>query len=324
MDEMTSAVSGRGRALRRASWVGILGNGFLAAVKIAGGFAAGSLAVVGDGIDSASDILGSLITLIASRIMEEPPDREHPYGHLRAETLATKILSFLIFFAGIQLFLSAGRSLLSGEPPAMPGILGVYVTGISLAGKALLAGYKFRVGRRLESSMMTADAKNMRGDVVMSGTVLAGLGLTYWLGIPWLDRALALGVGLWIMRVGIDLFRETTRELMDGVEDPGLYSRVFQAVEGVPGAERPHRSRIRRIANYLVMDLDIEVDPEITVREGHRIASEVEGEIRRRVENVYDIMIHVEPRGNVEEAEKFGVAPGDGGGTGCGGSSSGA
>ncbi len=304
----------RSRRLRRASWVGILGNGFLAAAKIAGGLLAGSLAVAGDGIDSAADILGSLITLVTARIIEEPPDREHPYGHLRAETLATKILSFLIFFAGIQLFLASGQSLLSGEPPAMPGVLGVYVTAGSLAGKLVLAWYKFRVGRGEQSSMMIADAKNMRGDVVLSGAVLAGLGLTYWLGIPWIDRVLALLVGLWIMRVGGNLFRETTRELMDGVDDPGLYSRVFQAIGRVPGAERPHRARIRRIANFLVMDLDIEVDPEIPVREGHAIAAAAESEIRRSVEGVYDIMIHVEPRGNVEREEKYGVTPSGGSG----------
>ena len=103
------------RAIVTASWVGIVGNGVLALAKLIAGFVSGSVAVLSDGIDSALDILTSMITLIAARITSMPPDVHHPYGHTRAETIATKSLSFVIFFAGAQLAISSVARIVSGD-----------------------------------------------------------------------------------------------------------------------------------------------------------------------------------------------------------------
>ena len=135
--------------IRKASWVGIIGNTILATAKIVIGFISGSLAVIGDGIDTATDILTYVITMVAARIMNKPPNFRYPYGYSRAEAVATKALSFVIFFAGAQLFLSTLISLVKKEPHELPTLLAIYVTIFSILSKAGLAFYQFRIGKKI-------------------------------------------------------------------------------------------------------------------------------------------------------------------------------
>ena len=301
----------RVKNIKKASWVGVVGNAILSFLKIVIGFLSGSLAVVGDGIDSATDILTSLLTLWVARIIEKPPDAMHPYGHGRAETIATRIVSFIIFYAGLQLGLSSVQSILSGTESVLPSTLAIYVTVLSIAAKLFLAYYKFKVGKKEKSSMLIADSKNMRNDVVLSIAVLAGLFLAHLLNFPVLDKYVALAVSAWIIKVAVEIFFDENTELMEGVAETDTYNEIFNAVRNVKGAQNPHRARIRKIGNFIVIDLDIEVDGSFTVSEGHAIAKTVEAEIKKDVDNVYDVLIHVEPLGNVEKDEKYGVSYND-------------
>ena len=301
-------MSDRTRVIRKASWVGIIGNSFLATIKIVAGILSGSLALLGDGIDSATDIVTSIVTLLASKIAEKPPDMEHPYGHGRAETLATKTLSFIIFFAGAQLAFSSIRYILSGSERSVPDVYAVYFVIASIFGKAFLAFYKYRAGRKVNSSMLIADSKNMMNDILISFSVLLGLVFTFILKLPLLDLITALLVSAWIMKVGFDIFLETNVELMDGLADHSVYDEVFGAACGVEGVKNPHRTRIRKINTMYVIDMDIEVDGNLSVTEGHEISKKVHDCIQNRIENVYDVIIHVEPLGNEEKAEKVGLS----------------
>jgi divalent metal cation (Fe/Co/Zn/Cd) transporter len=121
-----------------------------------------------------------------------------------------------------------------------------------------------------------------------------------------LDLLTAMAVGIWIMKAGFDIFMETSRELMDGSDNPELYYRIFDAVEEVGGAN-PHRVRIRKHSNLYTVDLDIEIDGKLSIKVGHDIAQKVEDKIKERIENVYDVLVHIEPEGNVEK-EKFGLS----------------
>lgn len=298
----------RTRSIVRASWAGIVGNAVLAAMKITVGFVAVSAAVIADGVDSALDVVTSTITLIAARITAKPPDLNHPYGHSRAETIATKSLSFVVFFAGAQLAVSTAAALVRGEVQVLPGRLAIWVTLVSIVGKSVLAVYKARVGRRTSSSMLIADAKNMRADIVISVAVLAGLAFTYVLQLPILDSITAIIVSAWIMWVAFRIFIETNMELMEGHAEADTYQRIFDVVAGVQGAEHPHRARIRTIGGMSIVDLDIEVDGRLAVRDAHEIALETERRIRAALPNVYDVLVHVEPIGNVERSERYGVS----------------
>ncbi len=277
-------------------------------MKITVGFVAVSAAVIADGVDSALDVVTSTITLIAARITAKPPDLNHPYGHSRAETIATKSLSFVVFFAGAQLAVSTAAALVRGEVQVLPGRLAIWVTLVSIVGKSVLAVYKARVGRRTSSSMLIADAKNMRADIVISVAVLAGLAFTYVLQLPILDSITAIIVSAWIMWVAFRIFIETNMELMEGHAEADTYQRIFDVVAGVQGAEHPHRARIRTIGGMSIVDLDIEVDGRLAVRDAHEIALETERRIRAALPNVYDVLVHVEPIGNVERSERYGVS----------------
>lgn len=301
-------IENRQKRIVSASWVSIGGNALLSIAKIVIGFVGGSLAVVGDGIDSGTDILTSVLMLLTARLIERPPNVRYPYGYEKADTVATKALSFMIFFAGAHLGISTVQTLLQGKAMDIPAAITIYITVISILGKLLLAYHQYRVGRQTGSTMLKANSKHLRNDVLISTTVLLGLVITTIFRMPVIDSVLALVVSLWIMKVAFSIFMETFTDLMDGIRDPVIYEKVITAIERVEGAFNPHRVRIRKLGHLYMLEADIEVDPDSTVRESHNIAHNVEKSIRREVTNIYDAVIHVEPSGETRENEKFGVS----------------
>lgn len=308
MADEDTLIQRRGRRIVVASWVGIVGNGVLALLKTVAGVVSGSAAVLGDGIDSGLDVLTSGITLVAARITSRPPDVDHPYGHSRVETIATKSVSFIIFFAGAQLAFGTVGDLFARTPREIPSELAIWVTVVSIIGKSGLAIYKRIVGNRVNSSMLIADAKNMRGDIAVSVGVLVGLGFTILFDRPILDSIVALLISIWIMVVAFQIFMETNAELMEGFTDRTVYKDIFSAVRDIDEAEHPHRVRVRTIGPLKVVDLDIEVDGSLSVYEAHAIAQRVERTIKETVDDVYDVLVHVEPLGNFERSERYGVS----------------
>ncbi len=301
----------RFRIIQRASWQGIFGNSFLGILKITAGLFSGSIAVVADGMDSITDIAASLVTLVTAKIVKEPPDKEHPWGHGRAETIATRVLSFIILFSGTQLFIGTITKLLENQPQPLPGKTALWVTLMSIGGKILLALTKHKAGLKAQSPMLLADARNMGNDVLLSLTVLAGLLGSWYLHSPLVDEITGLVLGLWIIKGGLTIFMESSAEMMDSLKDPSVYKEVFQAVQEVPGVQNPHRTRIRKINTLYDIELDIEAEGTISLAEAHQLARKTERKIRERLPNIFDIMIHVEPVGNQEEEEQFGLNPRD-------------
>jgi cation diffusion facilitator family transporter len=295
---MPTTIEDRAKLIRIASLIALAGNLVLGALKIGGGILAGSLAVLGDGIDSLVDILIAIMALVVSRVVSRPADRGHPWGHGRAETVATALLAFLLFFAGAQLILNSINQLIFERNRETPGLLALTVTLVSIVGKVLLALVQYYFGKKADSAMLRANAKNMTGDVILSLGVLTGLGFSIETKAAVLDSVTAILVGLWVIRSAVGIFIETNLELMDGSAETDAYKAVFDAVHSVPGAGNPHRTRMRRIAGLWDIDIDIEVDPDLTVYAAHRIATQVELAIKYKLEGIFDIMVHVEPSGD--------------------------
>jgi cation diffusion facilitator family transporter len=281
----------------------------LSAAKIVVGLVAGSLAVLGDGVDSAADVVISAVMVFTARIMRRPPDRKHVYGYGKAEGIATKILSFVVFYAGMQMLISSLQNLFSGEVREMPSMIAIWVTVFSIVGKLLLSLYQHRLGKRADSQMLVANAANMRTDVLISCGVLVGLFFTFVLELPILDTVTGLVISLFILRTAVEIFMKSNVELMDGVDDPDIYNRIFDAVARVPEAGNPHRVRSRQIGGHYMIVLDIEVDGGMTVAAAHDIAHDVEESIRHSIENIFDIVVHVEPAGCSHAEEPFGIEP---------------
>ena len=286
----------REKILIKTSWISTIGNAVLSASKIVIGLWAGSLAVLGDGIDSATDVVISIVMIFTARVISRPPSKKYVFGYEKAESIATKILSLVIFYAGVQMLLSAIGSIFSNETKEIPSPIAIYVTLFSIAGKLLLASYQYKQGKKINSSLLTANAVNMRNDVVISSGVLLGLIFTFIFKLPILDS--------------MNIFIDSNVELMDGVKDVNVYNKIFKAVEQVPGAGNPHRVRSRMIGNLYLITLDIEVDPKITITQAHEIADSVEKSIKGSIDNVYDILVHVEPTGKCQTDERFGIDKG--------------
>lgn len=297
----------RTKALIHSSWVSTIGNTILSASKIIIGLLSGSLAVISDGIDSASDVVISLVMLFTSRIISRPPDRQYVYGYEKAESIATKVLSLFIFYAGLQMLISTINNLFTPGKKEVPALMAVYVTIFSIAGKLCLTYYQYKQGKKINSSLLVANARNMRNDVVISIGVLLGLVFTYIFKLPVLDTITGLVISLFIIRTAVKIFIESNVELMDGVRDTSVYNKIFEAVERVPQASNPHRVRSRQMGNMYLIALDIEVDGNMTLDKAHEIANAVESSIKQSIENVYDIVVHVEPKGEHHPTEKFGI-----------------
>lgn len=304
-------MNNRSNIIIQASWISVVGNAFLAFIKITLGMISGSIAVVADGIDSATDIATSFITLFTARLLSKPPNVRFPYGYEKADTVATKALSFIIFFAGAQLLISTVTRIITGQVSEMPTKLAFYVTIISVIGKLSMSIYLKYIGKNTNSSMLFANSRNMQNDVLISTGVLIGLFFTFIFELPIIDSLTALLVSFWIIKVAVQIFFQANTELMDGMKDPVLYCELFKAVKEVQGAHNPHRVRLRKIGSQIMISMDVEVDPFITVHEAHNIAIKIEESIKMNVPNVYDIVVHIEPKGNEEDNEKFGLTEND-------------
>lgn len=299
----------RENILIRTSWISTFGNLLLSIAKIAIGLVAGSLAVLGDGLDSATDVIISIIMIFTARIMNKPPNPKYVYGYEKAEGIATKMLSLIIFYAGVQMLFSSAKAIFSPGIKEIPGILAIYVTVFSITGKLLLALYQYKQGKKINSSMLMANAINMRNDVLISIGVLTGLVFTFIFRLPILDTITGFIISLYIIRSSVRIFMDSNVELMDGVKDESVYNKIFEAVGDVPGASNPHRVRSRMIGNMYMIVIDVEADGSLTLDEAHEIANQVEACIKKKIENVYDIVVHVEPKGKCHNEEKFGIEP---------------
>ncbi|MBC8320686.1 MAG: cation transporter [Bacteroidetes bacterium] len=298
----------REQKIIKASWIAVFGNGVLSILKIVVGIIAGSFSVIADGIDSASDVLTSLITLFTAHIISRPPDIKYSYGYNKADSIATKILAFIIFFAGAQLAISTSDRLLNPIETEIPDTIAIYVIILSIIGKYALSFYLSKTGKLTNSPMLIANARNMQNDVIISLSVLTGLVFTFVFELPIIDLITAFLVSFYIMYIAFKIFMQSNRDLMDGIDDPEIYQKIIATVKSIKGVSNPHRIRVRKMAHQYLVALDIEVDGNITLNEAHNLSSLVEDEIKKTIPNIYDVLVHSEPVGNDEPNEAYGVS----------------
>lgn len=297
--------------IKIAGTIALIGNAILALLKLLLGNISNSLAVTGDGIDSATDVLIAIVTLIIGKIIAKPSDKEHPWGHGRAETTATLSLAFIIFIAGFNILSKAVRSLISGNFEQETSFVAIIAAIISIIGKTILAAVQNHYGKKASSDILKANAQNMKNDIVLSFSILLGLFLSKIFKSKAIDSVIALLVGVWIIKNAFILFSQMTSELMDGNTDNSLYKKLFEAVSSVEGVANPHSARIRKIASKYDIDLDIEVAPDIPIYEAHELTEQVEDAIRKAIPDIYAITIHIEPCGSDDHQrrEEFGLSP---------------
>ncbi|MEO8025641.1 MAG: cation diffusion facilitator family transporter [Bryobacteraceae bacterium] len=266
----------------------------MAAVKIIVGLAANSTAVVSDGFESASDVLTSGIVLGGLYLASKPPDKEHPYGHGRFETLAGLAVGTILAVSGILICVRALYRL--NDPAHIPAAFAMWPVIASLFIKGGIFGYKLRAGRRTGSAALVADAWHDAVDMLSGVTALAALGIA--LANPAYSAADHYGgflVGIFVVFLGARVVRETTEHLLDTMPDPERIERIRSVAMGVDGALAIEKLYARKTGLRYHVDLHLEVDPELTVRESHEIARNVKRAVRGKLDWVADVLVHVEP-----------------------------
>ncbi|MBM3744844.1 MAG: cation transporter [Acidobacteria bacterium] len=283
------------QAGRRIALLSVLVSAALAAAKISIGWLAGSTAVMADGFESAGDVLASGIVVFGFVAASKPPDAEHPYGHGRAEMLTGLAVGVILGLAGVGI---CARSLVRAfEHYPAPAAFGMWPLAASILAKSVLSAVKFRYGRRIDSAALTADAWNDLVDILSGLTAMTALGLTVYDPGRFLaaDAWGGFGVGLIVIFVGLNVVRGTSWQLMDTMPSESLMERVRQAALEVPGVRDVEKCYARKTGLQYHVDLHLGVDPEITVRASHEIARQVRVRLRRQLEWVADVLVHVEP-----------------------------
>ena len=277
----------------RVMKTGFLLNALLMTMKLLAGYFGGSEAVFADGVESACDFVAILTTMIALRIGRKPFDKDHPYGHGRAESLAAIFVSLVILATGAGILYTAVQTIVSGTYQE-PRLIAVAAAFLTIIIKEWLYRYSYRSGTYLQSPALLAMAKDHRNDAVTSVATLIGVTVAFF-GFPVMDPIAAGLTAFFIFHIGFQTFSSAAHDLMDALPSPDLIDSITALAEKVPGVEHVHEIRARRSGQYFIVDLKLDMDPEMTVKRSHEIATTVKRLIFEQFANVGDVMIHVNP-----------------------------
>lgn len=290
-----------------ATWLGIGVNVLLTAAKGAAGFAFGSKGLLADAAHSASDIVGSIVVLFGIRIAAIPGDEDHPYGHGKAEHVASLIVGFLLILTALQIAISS-LSVFRGEPPEPPGTYALPIIIASILVKELLFRYKFRLGRKYDSAALFTEAWHHRSDALSSLAVLVGIGAAVAskaLAMPFLtyaDAAAGVFVSIMVARVGYTVARESATVMMEQVLSEEDAEKFIDTARQVPGVLGVDELLARLHGHYVVIDIKISVDPRLSVKEGHDIGVDVRRSLIGAHSEVRSVLVHTNPyRGPLDD-----------------------
>jgi cation diffusion facilitator family transporter len=280
---------------RRAALLGLTVTLSLGLAKLAGGLLGHSIALVSDAVHSLGDALAAGAVWVALRWAQHPADPEHPYGHARAEAVAGSNVALLLVLSALAVGWEALRTLAEPSPPPEPYTLAIAACS-ALFNEGLFR-YQAAVARRTGSRAVLAAAWDQRMDALGSLAVLVGLVLVRWGGPAWhaADHIAALAVAALILWAACGLLWASLQELMDRQAGPDLLAAVWREAQAVPGVRGVEKLLVRKAGLEYLVDIHVEVDPEISVRDGHTIGHAVKDRLLRQIVTVKDVLVHIEP-----------------------------
>lgn len=280
--------------VRRVTAIGMGVNLGLSILKFVVGSLANSQALIADGVHSLSDWATDIVILVGVRFWMAPPDECHPYGHGRIETLISVIIGFLLASVGVGLAVRAVVTLRDSH--SQPTMLAFWVAIAAMVSKELLYQWSFRVGKKIKSSAIIANAWHHRSDALSSVPVaIAVIGAAIWPSLTYLDHIATIIVSVFIMQAAAKIVMPSLRELIDsGVSDKHRES-IEKLVLEIKGVESLHALRTRHVGNGIQVDLHVQVAPTLTVVEGHDIATKVKRHVETEDDDVLDVLVHIEP-----------------------------
>jgi cation diffusion facilitator family transporter len=276
----------------KAIAVGAATNLFLSLIKLIGGIFGNSMALVADAIHSLSDLITDAVVYFSHGVGQLPPDKNHPYGHGRAETIGTTIVGLLIIITGLGVAYEAWETI-TQSIEKKPGGLAATIAILSVFINEGLYRYTLKIGETSKSPSLIANAWHHRTDAISSIAAFIGI-LGAWNGIAIMDPLAGGIVGLMVCKVGYDFSREGFRDLMDTALSDEHTKKIFSILNEIPEVIHFHDLRSRTIGGEILIDVHILVDPEMTVTEGHGVAEVVRRNVIKDFDNVQDVLVHVD------------------------------
>jgi len=283
------------RTGRRVALTGIGVSAALATLNIVVGALERSTSVVATGVEFAGDVLASSVVWLGMIAALRPADADHPYGHGRLETLAAFVVGLVLTVGGVGIAWNSLRAV--GELHAPPGARAMGVLLIAIVARAVMSALKFRVGQRIRSASLVADAWNDAVDILAAVVALTAVGLATYGRERFLaaDHYGGFAVGIIVILTGVRVLREASLELMDTMPGSDLIARVRTTASAVPGVVGVDKIYARKTGFQYHVDLHIEVDPAMTVAASHTIAGAVRSRMKAELGWVADVLVHVEP-----------------------------
>lgn len=279
----------------RATAIGMLVNAVLASVKAVAGVLGHSYALVADAIESASDILTSLLVLLGLRMAGKPADKNHPYGHGKFEPLAALAVGLTLTGAAILISVESVREIITPHHAPETFTLAVLLGVVAI--KEILFRYVIRVGSKTGSIAVRADAWHHRSDALTSAAAFVGISVAL-IGGPGYesadDFAALIAAGI-IVANAIVVIKPALAELIDTAPDPAIGEKVRDVAQGVAGVLGTHKCNVRKVGFDFFVDLDVLCDPDASIRHGHEVAHNVGEAIHAALPFVSKVLVHVEP-----------------------------
>ncbi len=284
----------------RITIVGSVVNFILMAFKLVSGILGGSTAMVADAIHSLSDFATDIVVLVTMGITKIPQDSNHDYGHGKFETLASFIIGVSLLFVGIGIGWNGVKSVLevlNGKTLPSPHYIALIAASVSIIVKEILYRWTVKVGKRINSQAVIANAWHHRSDALSSIGTLIGIGGAIILGSKWtiLDLIAGVVVSVFIIKVAIQISLESINQLLECSLTLEEKEKLLKLINSVEGVKDPHRLKTRKIGNNIAVDIHIRVNPRLTVSESHSIATQIENKIIEEYGNESFILVHVEP-----------------------------
>lgn len=301
MSSSSSALSRtRARAIYKVTLVGSVANLLLLLFKFAAGIVGQSAAMLADAVHSLSDFITDLVVVLFVHISGKPQDRDHDYGHGKYETLATAVIGMVLFFVGAGILWNGATAIwrvLQGERLEAPGQIALWAALLSIVIKEALYRYTVRCGKRYESGAVVANAWHHRSDALSSIGTALGIGGAICLGEHWrvLDPLAAVVVSGFIMKVSVELFVPCMEELLEKSLPDEVEERILATLLSFPGVSSPHNLRTRRIGSNSAVEVHVRMDGDISLREAHDTATQIEHKLKEVLGQGTFINIHVEP-----------------------------
>ena len=294
----------RNQEIYKVTLVGGVVNVVLLLFKFVAGIVGHSAAMVADAVHSLSDFVTDVIVLVFVHISSKPKDKSHDYGHGKYETLAMTLIGVALLIVAIGIIYHGAIEIVAwmkGEQLEAPGELALWAALLSVLLKEGVYQYSMVKARQLNSQVVEANAWHHRSDALSSVGTAIGIGGAIFLGQRWtvLDPIASLVVGAFIVKVAVDLLHRGIDDLMEHSLPRNIEEEMLEIVEEVPGVVYPHDLRTRKIGNHYAIELHILMDGDITLREAHNKASEVEDLLRARYGEHTHVAVHVEPKENM-------------------------